>query len=228
VNIEINGLSRSWDAFVASMNTRKEFPTLEELWTYCAQEETSINSKGRYQKEEDAQAYATMFKRHEGKKIFGSRNKFNHKKDMSKVQCFGCHEYGQYKKDCPKLTKKRKEIHHASIVNDEEPSKKYKHEEAYFSYYSALTGSLEDDMWLIDSGASRHITGDRENLSSMKEKETSHKVDLGDNNSYVVKGIGKASIKMESGNNIHLGKVLYVPGLKKEFIIYFLLRRQRR
>jgi hypothetical protein len=31
VNIAINGLSRSWDAFVASMNTRKEFPTLEEL-----------------------------------------------------------------------------------------------------------------------------------------------------------------------------------------------------
>jgi hypothetical protein len=29
VNIALNGLSRSWDAFVASMNTRKELPTLE-------------------------------------------------------------------------------------------------------------------------------------------------------------------------------------------------------
>jgi hypothetical protein len=47
VNIALNGLSRSWDAFAASMNTRKEFPTLEELWTYCSQEETRINSKGR-------------------------------------------------------------------------------------------------------------------------------------------------------------------------------------
>jgi GTP-sensing pleiotropic transcriptional regulator CodY len=47
VNIALNCLSRSWDAFAASMNTRKEFPTLKELWTYCAQEETRLNSKGK-------------------------------------------------------------------------------------------------------------------------------------------------------------------------------------
>jgi hypothetical protein len=85
--------------------------------------------------------------------------------------------------DCPKLAKKRKERHHVSTANDEEPSKKAKHEEINFFYYSTLTIFFEDDMWLIDSGASRHMTGDRENLSSMKEKETSHKVELGDNNS---------------------------------------------
>jgi hypothetical protein len=37
VNIALNSLSRSWDAFSASMNTRKEFPTFEEIWTCCAQ-----------------------------------------------------------------------------------------------------------------------------------------------------------------------------------------------
>jgi predicted aspartyl protease len=216
VNITLNGLSRSWDAFVASMNTRKEFPTLEELWTCCAQEETRLNSKGKPQKEEDAQAFATKFKRHGGKKRYDSRKKF--KRDMSKVQCFECHDYGHYKRNCPKLTRKRKERHHASTANDEEPSKKTKHDEADFFYYSALTGAIEDDMWLIDSGASRHMTGDRKNFSSMKEKETPHKVELGDNNSYAVKGIGQATIKMESCNSIHLSNVLYVPGLKKNLV----------
>jgi hypothetical protein len=134
VNIALNGISRSWDAFAASMNTRKEFPTLEELWTCCAQEETRISSKERSQKEEDDQAYTTKFKRHEGKKGFGSRKKLNHKRDMSKVQCFGCQEYNHYKRDCPKLTKKIKETHHASTSNDEEPSKKAKHEETNFFY----------------------------------------------------------------------------------------------
>jgi putative lipoic acid-binding regulatory protein len=47
VNIALNALSKSWDAFVASMNTRKEFPMLEEFWSCCSQEETRINSKGR-------------------------------------------------------------------------------------------------------------------------------------------------------------------------------------
>jgi hypothetical protein len=33
VNIVLNGLPKTWDAFVASMNTRKEYPTFEEIWT---------------------------------------------------------------------------------------------------------------------------------------------------------------------------------------------------
>jgi hypothetical protein len=36
VNIVLNGLPKTWDAFAASMNTRKEYPTFEELWTCCS------------------------------------------------------------------------------------------------------------------------------------------------------------------------------------------------
>jgi hypothetical protein len=52
----------------------------------------------------------------------------------------------------------------------------------------------------------------------MNEKQISHRVELGDKNSYAVKGIGKASIKLESGNNVHLSNVLYVPGLKNNLV----------
>jgi hypothetical protein len=45
VNIVLNGLPKTRDAFAASMNTRKEYPTFEELWTCCAQEESRINAK---------------------------------------------------------------------------------------------------------------------------------------------------------------------------------------
>jgi hypothetical protein len=45
VNIVLNGIPKTWDAFAKSMNTRKEYPTFEELWTCCAQEESRINAK---------------------------------------------------------------------------------------------------------------------------------------------------------------------------------------
>ena len=47
VNIVLNGLPKTWDAFTANINTQKEYPTFEEIWTCCAQEESGIkrNSK---------------------------------------------------------------------------------------------------------------------------------------------------------------------------------------
>jgi putative lipoic acid-binding regulatory protein len=39
VKMVLNGLPKTWDAFSASMNTRKEYLTFEEIWTCCAQEE---------------------------------------------------------------------------------------------------------------------------------------------------------------------------------------------
>ena len=73
--VALNGLPRSWDAFASSMTTRKGFPTFEELWTYWAQEESRITSKEKNQKEEDAQDYATRFKKNGDKNKFVFQNK---------------------------------------------------------------------------------------------------------------------------------------------------------
>ena len=55
----------------------------------------------------------------------------------------------------------------------------------------ALTGSLNDDnAWIIDSGASRHMTGDSKQLHTLSKESSSHAVELGDNKIYAVKGLG--------------------------------------
>jgi hypothetical protein len=90
VNIVLNGLPKTWDAFAANMNTRKEYPRFEELWTCCAQEESRINAKEKPQKKYDDQAFTARFKNFRKKRRFGSRRKLNQKKDFSKVQCFNC------------------------------------------------------------------------------------------------------------------------------------------
>jgi hypothetical protein len=105
LNIVLNGLPKAWDAFVASMNTRKEYPTFEELWSCCAQEESRISAKEKFQRKYDDQAYTTKFKKFINKKKFDSRKKPNQEKDVSKTQCFNCRKYGHYKNHCPELKK---------------------------------------------------------------------------------------------------------------------------
>ena len=90
-------------------------------------------------------------------------------------------------------------------------------------HYSALTGTLEDDMWIIDSGASRHMIGDQVRLSSLNEKKTSYKVELGDKNTYPVEGIAQAYDKLKTSNNVHLRNVLYVLGLEKNIVLMYFL-----
>jgi hypothetical protein len=80
-------------------------------------------------------------------------------------------------------------------------------------HYSALTGTLEDDMWIIDSGTSRHMTGDQSRLFYLNKKKTLYKVELGDKNTYPVKGIGQDFVKLKTSNNVHLSNELYVPSL---------------
>jgi hypothetical protein len=125
VNIVLNGLPKTWDAFAASMNTRKEYPTFEELWTCCAQEESRINAKERPQKKYDYQAFTTRFKNFRNKRKFGSRRKPNKEKDISEIQCFNCQKYNHYRNQCLEI-KKRKKKHEASIAKEKEPTKNTK------------------------------------------------------------------------------------------------------
>jgi hypothetical protein len=133
VNIVLNGLPKTWDAFAASMNTRKEYPAFEELWTGCAQEESRIREKEKPQNKYDDQAFTTRFNNFRNKRKFGSRKKPNQEKDMSEIQCFNCRKYGHYKNHCPKM-KKRKETHEALVFKEKEPSKKIKQVETNFFF----------------------------------------------------------------------------------------------
>ena len=74
------------------------------------------------------------------------------------------------------------------------------------------------DVWLIDSGASRHITGFKEALFDMVEKDTNPEIILGDNSTYLVKGTGTVTLHLSQGQVLCLQDVLYVPNLKKNLV----------
>jgi hypothetical protein len=94
---------------------------------------------------------------------------------------------GHITKNCParreEYKKRNNKRHHAHAVEDDEPPRKMTKEEIkdYVLFY-ALSRSVTpgEDTWLIDSGASKHMTGQRNILSSLTEKNFPQKVTLAD------------------------------------------------
>ena len=58
---------------------------------------------------------------------------------------------------------------------------------------SALTRTVShgSNDWLIDSGASKHIMGFKESFVKLSEHKSPHKVKLGDDYQYPIKGSGE-------------------------------------
>ena len=75
-----------------------------------------------------------------------------------------------------------------------------------------------NDTWLVDSGASKHITSYKNYLSTLIEKESHQKVKLRDDYQCPIKGVGEVSYKLKSGKILKMKDVLYVPGLKKNLL----------
>jgi hypothetical protein len=67
------------------------------------------------------------------------------------------------------------------------------------------------------------MTGNKEVLVNFKEKKFFAQVELGDNTNYIIKGRGSASFQLESGGELHIEEILYVPGLKKNLIFVAVL-----
>jgi hypothetical protein len=87
-------------------------------------------------------------------------------KDLSSYQCYHCEKMGHiaynFSTRREEYKKRNNKIHHAQVVEDDDPPTKLTKEEIEdYVLFSALLGSVThgEDTWLIDSGASKHMTG---------------------------------------------------------------------
>ena len=85
--------------------------------------------------------------------------------------------------------KGNKRRHHAHAAEDDEPSTKRIRQESddsssdeEYVLISTLTGTIShgNNDWLIDSGASKHMTGFKESFVKLSKHESLDKVKLGD------------------------------------------------
>jgi hypothetical protein len=121
----------------------------------------------------------------------------------------------------PEEYKRKQKRHHAHAVEDEEPPANMLREQTKeHVLISTISGSVTpgEDTWLIDSGASKHMTVHRDVLSYISKKKFSQKVTLGDDYQYPIKGVGESNYKLNSGNVMKMKDVLYVPGLTKNLL----------
>jgi hypothetical protein len=171
----LNALPRHWEPFLQSISGRADLPQFDHLWTDCTQEETRLIARGVQDSHlDDNQALAS----HARKGNKRNRRSFNkafkdkktsttsgheHRKDISRIQCFRCDKYGHIARDCP--TRKKGRQFASTVDVDPEPHQRDEDikDEAFF-FISTLSGTVptDSDIWLIDSGASRHMTGYRD------------------------------------------------------------------
>jgi len=85
---------------------------------------------------------------------------------------------------------------------------------------SSLSGMvpINENTWLIDSGASRHMTSFRNHFSHFIEKEKHLHVVLGDDARYNIRGVGISTFQLDSDMQLKLEEVLYVPGMKRNLV----------
>ena len=100
--IVLNALLEEWGNFLSSIYGEKEVTPFNELWSLWKIEETKLKEKYDVGSNEQNQAFSAMAKI-KGK--FGKFGPHNWRKNLEKVQCYGCQEYGHYKRDFPNLNK---------------------------------------------------------------------------------------------------------------------------
>jgi hypothetical protein len=93
---------------------------------------------------------------------------------------------------------------------------------------SSLIGTITygSDTWLVDSGASKNMTGYKDSLSDLVQKDSPHKVNLGDDYQYPIKGVRETSYKLDSRKPLKIKDVLYIPGLKKNILSILALEKK--
>ncbi|KAH7655517.1 RNA-directed DNA polymerase protein [Dioscorea alata] len=100
---------------------------------------------------------------------------------------------------------KEKQQDDAGLVAGEEDA-------GYLFMASNAAETQPNSVWLVDSGCSNHMTGDRTLFSSLDESLKIN-VRLGDNKEMKVLGIGVVTVHTQGGDQKKLHDVQYVPGL---------------
>ena len=133
----------------------------------------------------------------------------------SVVKCFGCSQTGHILRNCPRRKSSSTGPEHVASTVEEKCSDDYE-DNGVFSAMSDADLKLMSCSWLVDSGASAHMTRDLRLLIGFQEFKIPQKVGLGDGSTVEAVGVGNVNVNMKFeglDKQATLYNVLYVPKL---------------
>ena len=123
----------------------------------------------------------------------------------SEIECSICNNFGHEDSECRSRflkTTQKEQTSSAKTWRMKEPQPE--------RCGIALYAEGQENQWYIDSGCSKHMTGDKEKLESYTALKKGKKFSFGNDTPAAIKGKGIAQLK----EKVKAGNVLYVDGLK--------------
>ena len=233
----IERLPESWKDYKNNLKHKRKHMTLEDVIVHIRIEEKNrLRDKASLAKE-----FATKANLIEGgsskpqsrsQQNFKGKNnnsKFNKNKANRSIQsptppsfkkkgnCYVCGRPGHYASQC-KFRKEPLPPPKANLVEN--------NEDIIAAVVSQVLLAATSKDWIIDSGATRHICGDRNAFNSYTPLNNGEEqVFMGDSSAALVVGKGKVLLKLTSGKTLSLSDVLHVPNIRANLVSVALLSK---
>ena len=195
------GLPREYDILVTVLETSEEALELDGLLAKLLTVEQRTSPKS----EKEDQAYFSRDNQHKGRP---SASRLQPRREER--ECFYCGKKGHLRKDCHKRLRDEKAAGHGLQQQQRQQAPVLVSKEVAL----AAQGLRCEQEWVLDSGASRHITNDSSKMFNMRRLDMEVAITFGNGAQSKASVIGDIIMTDIQGSNVEriiLRDVLYIP-----------------
>ena len=198
--------------------------TFEDFCALLQEEELRLKAREGGGSADAALSATAKGKGNSNSKGNSSKNGDNKKKGKAKFkgECFYCKKKGHTIAECRTKKEDEKNGNLKPYNKGKQTANTAEAELDLFVVIEEVCSSMEEvshnSSWVLDSGASRHMTGEKSLYSSMQPLEEPVTVTVGNNARCPTKGKGTISFVTANGETRKISDVLYVPKIKRNLL----------